>query len=92
MTFHKNLKTIREFLKITQADLAYRAGISTPTLIKIERTGADCSLSTAVKVFETLHTDFLMKNGDKIDFYDFCKHNIVLIDTTTVLVKEMYEY
>lgn len=56
--FAHNMKDIREFLGITQADLAKRAGLTAPAICQIESGEREPSLKTIVKILNALGCTF----------------------------------
>ncbi len=52
--FGKNVKNIREKLNLTQAELAFRMGMTTQTLSDIENGKTDCQQTTAYLIAKAL--------------------------------------
>lgn len=56
--FGKNLKEIREFLGMSQADLAKKCGLTTPAICQIETGEREPSLKSICKILDTLNVPF----------------------------------
>lgn len=53
----KNIMQIRKAKKISRAKLADKTGLMTKTIQRIENDGADCMISTLLKISEALKVD-----------------------------------
>lgn len=58
IAFRQNMKSIREFLGMTQSDLSRRSGLTVPAISQIEDGKREPSLRSVIKILDGLGVSF----------------------------------
>lgn len=68
--FSKNLKSIREFKKISQQDIAEKMNIDRSTIGYWENGKADPTMANVLKLADVLNVDIITLIGGELEFID----------------------